>query len=186
MLLCDVSESVRTVSRFMLELVYAAHDLFDRTRSFVFVSEVGETTALFEREPARVALAAAYGGDVVPVTDNSNYGRVLRAFESRYLDGLVGPLPAAAATYRSRSPLHHTGDLVGRVLLLQGSEDPIVPLGQAESFAAELRAGGADCRLVVFDGESHGFRRADTIEAALTAELDFYRALFAGDGPGGR
>ena len=69
----------------MLELVYAAHELFDRTRSFVFVSELGETTALFEREPPRVALAAAYGGAVVSVNDNSNYGRVLRAFEARHL-----------------------------------------------------------------------------------------------------
>jgi hypothetical protein len=69
----------------MLELVSAMHDLFDRTRSFVFVSEIGETTALFEREPARAALSAAYGGAVVPVTDNSNYGRVLRAFEARHL-----------------------------------------------------------------------------------------------------
>ncbi len=85
LLLCDVSESVRTASRFMLELVYAAHELFDRTRSFVFVSELGETTALFEREPPRVALAAAYGGAVVSVNDNSNYGRVLRAFEARHL-----------------------------------------------------------------------------------------------------
>jgi uncharacterized protein with von Willebrand factor type A (vWA) domain len=84
-LLCDVSESVRTASRFMLELVYAAHELFDRTRSFVFVSELGETTTLFEREPVRTALAVAYSGDVVPVTDNSNYGRVLRAFEARHL-----------------------------------------------------------------------------------------------------
>jgi uncharacterized protein with von Willebrand factor type A (vWA) domain len=84
-LLCDVSDSVRTVSRFMLELVYAAHELFDRTRSFVFVSELGETTTLFEREPLRSALALAYSGDVVPVTDNSNYGRVLRAFEARHL-----------------------------------------------------------------------------------------------------
>jgi len=84
-LLCDISESVRTVSRFMLELVLAAHELFDRTRSFVFVSELGETTALFEREPARVALVTAYGGGVVPITDNSNYGRVLRSFESRHL-----------------------------------------------------------------------------------------------------
>ena len=47
--------------------------------------------------------------------------------------------------------------------------------------AAALRAGGADCTLVLFEGESHGFRRADTIEAALTAELDFYRALFTPD-----
>jgi uncharacterized protein len=87
-LLCDVSESVRTASRFMLELVYAAHELFDRTQSFVFVSELGETTALFERESWRVALAVAYGGEVVPVTDNSNYGRVLRAFEARHLSAI--------------------------------------------------------------------------------------------------
>jgi uncharacterized protein with von Willebrand factor type A (vWA) domain len=84
-LLCDVSESVRTASRFMLELVYAAQELFPRTRSFVFVSELGETTSLFEDERRDRALAAAYGGGVVPVTDNSNYGRVLRAFEDRYL-----------------------------------------------------------------------------------------------------
>ena len=155
----------------------------DATRMAIRGTSAGGLTALAALVRARCfAGAVAWYGvtDLVALADDTH------AFESRYLDGLVGPLPAAAATYRSRSPLHHTGDLVGRVLLLQGSEDPIVPLGQAESFAAELRAGGADCRLVVFDGESHGFRRADTIEAALTAELDFYRALFAGDGPGGR
>jgi uncharacterized protein with von Willebrand factor type A (vWA) domain len=84
-LLCDVSESVRAVSRFMLELVHAAHELFDRTRSFVFVSELSETTALFERGPAKAALAAIGGGEIVPLHANSNYGRVLRAFEARHL-----------------------------------------------------------------------------------------------------
>ncbi len=83
-LLCDVSDSVRAASRFMLELVYAAQDVYERTRSFVFVSELGETTSLFDRERREVALRAAYSGDVVPVTANSNYGRVLRAFEDRY------------------------------------------------------------------------------------------------------
>jgi uncharacterized protein with von Willebrand factor type A (vWA) domain len=68
-----------------LELVYAAHELFSRTRSFVFVSDLGETTDLFERESPTVALGRAYGGGVISVADNSNYGRVLRAFESRYL-----------------------------------------------------------------------------------------------------
>ncbi len=84
-LLCDVSDSVRTAARFMLEFVYAAHELFDRTRSFVFVSELGETTDLFARESASVALGHAYGGSVVSVHDNSNYGRVLRDFEARHL-----------------------------------------------------------------------------------------------------
>jgi uncharacterized protein len=85
LLLCDVSDSVRAAARFMLEFVHAAHELFDRTRSFVFVSELGETTDLFAREPASVALGHAYGGSVVSVHDNSNYGRVLSEFERLHL-----------------------------------------------------------------------------------------------------
>jgi len=85
MLLCDVSDSVRAAARFMLELAFVAQELFERTRSFVFVSELGETTELFDSEPVTVALGQAYGGGVVSVADNSNYGRVLRAFEERYL-----------------------------------------------------------------------------------------------------
>lgn len=85
LLLCDVSDSVRAASRFMLEFVYAAHELFERTRSFVFVSELGETTQLFAQESPTAALGQAYGGGVVSVHDNSNYGRVLRAFEERYM-----------------------------------------------------------------------------------------------------
>jgi uncharacterized protein with von Willebrand factor type A (vWA) domain len=85
LLLCDVSDSVRAAARFMLEFVHAAHELFDRTRSFVFVSELGETTGLFAREPASVALGHAYGGSVVSVHDNSNYGRVLSEFERLHL-----------------------------------------------------------------------------------------------------
>jgi uncharacterized protein with von Willebrand factor type A (vWA) domain len=88
LLLCDISDSVRTASRFMLELLYAAHELFDRTRSFVFVSELGETTSLFERELPNAALAAIYGGAVVPMTDNSNYGRVLRQVEAHWLKSI--------------------------------------------------------------------------------------------------
>jgi uncharacterized protein with von Willebrand factor type A (vWA) domain len=84
-LLCDVSDSVRAAACFLLEFTYAAQELFERARSFVFVSEIGETTQLFAREPARVAIAHAWGGGVVPAGDNSNYGRVLRTFESEHL-----------------------------------------------------------------------------------------------------
>jgi uncharacterized protein with von Willebrand factor type A (vWA) domain len=84
-ILCDVSDSVRAAARFMLEFVYASHELFERTRSFVFVSELGETTDLFGREGPRAALGHAYGGSIVSVHDNSNYGRVLRDFEARHL-----------------------------------------------------------------------------------------------------
>ncbi len=88
LLLCDISDSVRQVARFMLEFVYAVQELFDRTRSFVFVSELGETTELFAREPVNHALGHAYGGGIISVVDNSNYGRVLRVFEERHLSAL--------------------------------------------------------------------------------------------------
>ena len=85
LLVCDVSDSVRSVARFLLELTYAAQELFERTRTFVFVSELGETTKLFEDEPIETALARAYSGAIVPVTHNSNYGRVLRTFQDQVL-----------------------------------------------------------------------------------------------------
>jgi hypothetical protein len=89
-LLCDVSDSVRAVATFLLEFVYAAHDLFDHTRSFVFVSEIGESTELFERGTPEAAVAQAYGGGVVSVVDNSNYGRAFRSFAARHLDAIDG------------------------------------------------------------------------------------------------
>jgi uncharacterized protein with von Willebrand factor type A (vWA) domain len=87
-LLCDVSDSVRAAAAFLLEFTHAVHELFERARSFVFVSELGETTALFERESVRTAVARAWGGGVVRIGDNSNYGRALRAFEELHMHEL--------------------------------------------------------------------------------------------------
>ena len=84
-LLCDVSDSVRAAAAFLLEFTYVAQELFSRARSFVFVSELGETTHLFAQQPVRVAIGQAWGGGVVRSGDNSNYGRVLRTFEARHL-----------------------------------------------------------------------------------------------------
>ena len=150
--------------------------LVDGNRMAIRGASAGGLTALAALIRSRVfAGAVAWYG----VTDLSALAADTHDFESRYLDRLVGPLTTAAGTYRERSPLHRADDLVGRVLLLQGADDPIVPLDQAERFADRLRSGGSDVELVVFEGESHGFRRADSIEAALEAELSFYRQLFA-------
>jgi dipeptidyl aminopeptidase/acylaminoacyl peptidase len=95
-------------------------------------------------------------------------------FESRYLDGLVGPLPASQAIYRERSPIGHIGSATCPILLLQGKDDPVVPPGQAETMARELAKHGISHACLVFDGESHGFRKAETTITALRAELAFY------------
>ena len=86
--LCDVSDSVRAAAGFLLEFTCAAQELFERARTFVFVSELGETTHLFDREPVRTAIDRAWRGGVVRAGENSNYGRVLRQIETRHLDEL--------------------------------------------------------------------------------------------------
>ena len=153
----------------------------DGSRMAIRGTSAGGLTALAALVRSRVfAGAVAWYG----VTDLVALATDTHDFESRYMDRLVGPLAESADLYRGRSPIHHAADLVGRVLLLQGADDPIVPLDQAERFVAELRSGGADAELVVFAAESHGFRRAATIEAALEAELGFYRQLFVDSGGG--
>ena len=105
-------------------------------------------------------------------------------FESRYLDGLVGPLPAALATYQERSPLTHIEELSCPVLLLQGSEDVVVPPAQAELFRDALVGKQLPHAYLLFEGEQHGFRRAETIVSALEAELSFYGQVLGFTPPG--
>jgi uncharacterized protein with von Willebrand factor type A (vWA) domain len=88
-ILCDISDSVRHVSRFMLELTYLLQDLFDKVRSFVFVSDIGETTALFREHEIGRAIALAYGGAVVSVYANSNYGQAFSRFRRSHLDAVT-------------------------------------------------------------------------------------------------
>jgi uncharacterized protein with von Willebrand factor type A (vWA) domain len=85
--LCDVSDSVRPASRFMLEFVYAVKELFDRTRSFVFVSDVGEVTRIFEEEQVGMAIAKAKAS-ILGGRENSSYGRAFRKFDELYSDAV--------------------------------------------------------------------------------------------------
>jgi dipeptidyl aminopeptidase/acylaminoacyl peptidase len=99
-------------------------------------------------------------------------------FESRYLDGLIGPWPQARAVYHERSPINHVDLLSCPMLILQGADDRVVPPSQAEQMAAAVRANGQDCELIIFPGEGHGFRRAENIQRTYAAALDFSRRTF--------
>ncbi len=99
-------------------------------------------------------------------------------FEARYLDRLVGRWPEDESTYRERSPIHHVDRLTTPLLLLQGSEDPIVPPNQAHLMADALAAVGVPHALVEFPDEGHGFRKAPNVVRALEAELAFFAACF--------
>jgi dipeptidyl aminopeptidase/acylaminoacyl peptidase len=99
-------------------------------------------------------------------------------FESRYLDGLVGPLPDAEATYRERSPLYHAGGIAAPLLLLQGGKDEVVPPAQAAAMIDALVESETPYAYVEFPEERHGFRDADAIARAHAAEFAFYGAAF--------
>ncbi|CAJ1956471.1 unnamed protein product [Cylindrotheca closterium] len=105
-------------------------------------------------------------------------------FESRYLDGLVGPYPEDEAIYKERSPIESADKLSCPVLLLQGSEDKIVPPNQAEMMHKALLEKGIPTCLKIYEGEQHGFRKAENIEDALDSELAFYGKVFGIDVPG--
>ena len=87
--LCDISDSVRHVSRFMLQFAYTLQELFSKVRSFVFVSDLGECTELFKQHEIQRAVDLAYSGGVVNVYANSNFGRAFRMFEQRFLDAVT-------------------------------------------------------------------------------------------------
>jgi dipeptidyl aminopeptidase/acylaminoacyl peptidase len=99
-------------------------------------------------------------------------------FEARYLDRLIGPYPEAAEVYRRRSPVNHADQLSCPVILFQGLEDKVVPPSQAEIFVAALRKKGLPFAYVSFAGEGHGFRKAQTIQRVVEAELYFYSRVF--------
>lgn len=116
----------------------------------------------------------AAGTSLFGVADLTALAAHTHKFESRYLDTLVAPLPEGAAVYRERSPLHDAHRLHGELLLLQGEDDLVVPLAQAEAMATAMRDAGRDVELVVYPDEGHGFRAAATIVDALERELAFY------------
>jgi dipeptidyl aminopeptidase/acylaminoacyl peptidase len=118
--------------------------------------------------------AFAAGASYFGVGDLGALARDTHKFESRYLDGLVGPWPEARAIYEERSPIFHTDLLRTPMILFQGLEDAVVPPDQAESMAEALREKGVPFAYVAYEGEQHGFRQAKNIIRTAEAELSFY------------
>jgi len=87
--LCDVSDSVRSVSRLMLQFVYTLQELYARVRSFVFVSDIGEVTPLFKKTDVGTAVDLATAGRVINLSANSNYGHALKLFRDTWLGSIT-------------------------------------------------------------------------------------------------
>ena len=118
------------------------------------------------------------GASYYGVSDLAALAQDTHKFESRYLDRLIGPYPERKDLYHQRSPIHYSNRLECPVILFQGLEDKVVPPNQAELMVDALRAKGLPVAYVAFEGEQHGFRKAENIKRALDGEFYFYARIF--------
>jgi dipeptidyl aminopeptidase/acylaminoacyl peptidase len=120
----------------------------------------------------------AAGASYYGISDLEALARDTHKFESRYLDRLIGAYPAQRDRYLARSPINAVDRLSCPVIFFQGLEDAVVPPSQAEAMVEALRSKDLPVAYLAFEGEQHGFRKAETIERTLQAELTFYARVF--------
>jgi dipeptidyl aminopeptidase/acylaminoacyl peptidase len=132
------------------------------------------TLAALTFRPDVFRAGASYYG----ISDLELLTRDTHKFESKYLEGLVGPYPAMRERYRSRSPIDAVENLSCPIIFFQGLDDRVVPPAQAQRMSDAVRAKGLPTKLLLFEGEQHGFRKAETIAACLEAERRFYEEVF--------
>ncbi|MDA2812126.1 prolyl oligopeptidase family serine peptidase [Nocardiopsis sp. RSe5-2] len=168
-------EDVEAVARSLVESGEA-----DPARLAVRGPSAGGYTALLAAAGDTFACAMSLFG----VADLLQLAATTHDYESHYLDTLVGPLPGYKATYRERSPIGKADQVRVPVLLLQGTEDRVVPKEQTRDFARALADNGVRHAMLEFEGEGHGFASADSIERGLEAELAFYGEVFGFTPPG--
>lgn len=158
----------------------AAEGVVDGARLAISGGSAGGYTTLcaLTFHDAFAAGASHYGiGDLEALAHDTH------KFESRYTDWLVGPLPETRDRYVARSPIHHPERLGCPMIFFQGLEDRVVPPNQAQAMVEVLAKRGIPHAYVPFEGEQHGFRRAENIRTALDGELYFYSRVFGFDAP---
>ena len=163
----DVEDVISAV-RFLIDA-----NRVDPKRTAISGGSAGGYTVLVALSTSDVFRA---GADFFGVSDMTALARDTHKFESRYLDTLIGPLPQAQAVYDSRSPLNHLEGFKVPVIVLQGADDPIVPPNQSERIVAALRARRVPVAYVLYPGESHGFRKPETIVNSLQGRVVVLRS----------
>lgn len=160
------------------------------------VCVVDELIAARRVDPNRIAIAGSSAGGYTTlqalvmsdafaagisrygIADLTALAAETHKFEAHYNDSLIGPLPEAAEAYQARSPINHLEELQAPMLILQGTDDPVVPLNQAEKLAQAVQRKGLPMAMVIFPGEGHGFRTGAARKGALEAQLSFLAQLF--------
>ena len=125
------------------------------------------------------------GANYYGVSDLEPLAQDTHKFESRYLDRLVAPLPQGRALYEARAPIRHLEGFEAPLITFQGAEDKVVPPSQSRAIVTALRKKGVPVAYIEFEGEQHGFRKAESVVRSLEAELAFYGEVF-GFAPAGK
>ncbi|MHB8885338.1 MAG: S9 family peptidase [Methylovirgula sp.] len=170
----DVADSVAAAA------YLAERGFVDRNRIVIRGGSAGGFTTLAALTSSDVFKA---GASLYGVADLMLLARDTHKFESRYLDRLIGPLPQAEALYHERSPINHIDRLACPIIFFQGMEDKTVPPNQAELMVAAMAERGLPVAYYAFEGEGHGFRKAETLKRVLELELDFYGRVFGFTAP---
>lgn len=116
----------------------------------------------------------AAGANYYGVAELTMLAKDTHDFESRYLDSLIGPYPEQKDLYIERSPLTHADNLTSPLIIFQGADDPIVPPSQSQAFRDACIKNGVKYKYFEFEGESHGFRKSQTITTCAIEELKFF------------
>lgn len=153
----------------------AERGLVDRNRLAIRGGSAGGYTTLAALTFRDVFQA---GASHFGVSDLEALATDTHKFESRYLDSMIGPYPERRDLYLERSPIHHTERLSCPIIFFQGLEDKVVPPNQAELMIDAMRRKGLPVAGLFYEGEQHGFRRAENIQRTLEAELSFYGQIF--------
>ena len=153
----------------------ADQGVVDRKRIIIRGRSAGGFTVLNALRQSDVFCAGTvyYG-----VSDLQQLAAQTHKFESRYVDWLIGLFPQHRQAYEERSPLYHSREILRPILFFQGQDDRIVPPEQTEQIVARLKSQGVPVEYLKFSGESHGFRRMETLSRCLQAEWYFYCHIF--------
>lgn len=164
----EVADVVATVQHL------ATQGLVDPERVVITGGSAGGYTTLRALVSTKIFAAgiSRYG-----IADLTALAKDTHKAESRYLDGLIGPYPEAESLWQERSPLNRLDELDTPMLILQGSDDKVVPPNQAEKMADAVRAKGLPVALLVFEGEGHGFRTMEARRCALEAQVSFVQQI---------
>ncbi|KAJ7202150.1 alpha/beta-hydrolase [Mycena pura] len=175
----DVDDCIQTV---LLLSSPTYNTVIDRKRAVIrgrssggYATFVALTQPQREGEPPVFAAGTSCYG----ISDIGKLAEQAHKFQRWSVPALMGGTPEQIPdVYRDRSPVYHAENISSPLLILQGAADPLIPPSQAEDMVRVIRKNGGTCDYILYEGEGHGWRRADTIENALRSEMEFYqRAL---------